>query len=280
MVRIVTDSTCDLTHAQVKSLGVSAVAALYVRFGDQSYQDGISINREQFHQLIKANPHFPTTSQPSVGDFSHIYERFRDDEIVSIHISRELSGTLASAEAARDMLDPAHKRRITIIDSRNVNAGLALLVREAVRLARQGASSGAIREQIEALIPRTRLIFAVETLENLRRGGRIGNAQAFLAGMLQFKPLIALKDGRLEPLERVRTMPKAVARLKEIAAQDLRSNPHTQVVFMHAAAPAAAADLRTALTAEIPVEDGLVIEAGPVISAHAGAGAVGVSYIA
>ena len=279
MVRIVTDSTCDLMPDQAGQMGVSAIAALYVRVGDETFQDHITIDRQKFHRLLKTNPNFPTTSQPSVGDFSAIYERFPDDDIVSIHICRDLSGTIASAEAARDLLGPDAARRITIVDSRTVNAGLALLVKEATRLVSAGASAQEVTVHIESLIPRNRLIFAVETLENLRRGGRIGSAQAFLGGMLQFKPIIVLREGRLEPLERVRTMPKAVKRLTEIAAHELGAHPHTTTVFLHSAAPAAAEELRAAVLAQVNLTDTLIIEAGPVISTHTGAGAVGIGYL-
>lgn len=275
MIRIVTDSTCDLTPDQANQIGVDAIAALYVRFGDDQYQDGVTIDREKFHHLVRTHPSFPTTSQPSVGDFAQIYERYKGDEIISIHISRDLSGTLASAEAARDLVGAS----VTIIDSRNVSAGLALLVIEACRLAKSGATAAEIKTQIESLIPRTRLIFAVETLENLRRGGRIGGAQAFLGSMLQFKPIITIKDGRVEPLERVRTMPKAIARLKELAAQDLNAQSHRRVCFMHVAAPSAAENLNNALTSEVKLDETMVIEAGPVIATHAGSGAVGIAYI-
>lgn len=276
MIRIVTDSTCDLTPEQAAQFGIAAVVPLYVRFGEDQYQDGVTIDRQKFHQLLKTNPNFPTTSQPSVGDFAHVYEQYKGDEIVSIHISRELSGTLASAEAARDLSGA----NVTIIDSRNVNAGLALLLMEACRLAREGATAAQIKTEIEALVPRVRLIFAVETLENLRRGGRIGGAQAFLGSMLQFKPVITIKNGRVEPLERVRTMAKAVARLKELAAQDLSSQSRRRACFMHVAAPAAADNLKNALAAEVKLDESLVIEAGPVIATHAGPGAVGIAYIA
>jgi DegV family protein with EDD domain len=275
MVRIVTDSTCDLSNDQASQLGVAAVAKLYVLFGDRTFQDGVTINNEQFYALLKSNPSFPSTSQPSIGDFVQIYERFKGEPIVSIHISRDLSGTLASAEAARDLVGGD----ITIIDSRNANAGLALLVIEAMRLAKTGASAAQIQSHIDALIPRTRLIFVLETLENLRRGGRIGNAQAFLGSVLQFKPIITVKDGRLEPVERVRTMSKAVARLKDIAAQELQGKMEPQVVFMHASAPAAAEQLMRALCAQVKLREPFIIEAGPVVATHAGPGAVGISYI-
>jgi DegV family protein with EDD domain len=275
MIRIVTDSTCDLNQEQASQIGIDAIARLYVRFGTKTFQDGITLTSEQFQNLLKTDPNFPSTSQPSIGDFAQIYERFKGDQIVSIHISGDLSGTLASAQAARDLVGGD----ITVIDSRNVNAGLALLVMRAARMAQQGATVAQIKQQIEALVTCTRLVFALGTLENLRRGGRIGAAQAFLGSMLQFKPLITVKDGRIEPIERVRTMSKAVARLREIAAHDLQGNPHPEVVFMHAAAPAAANELVAAFTQQVKLEDPLLIEAGPVVATHSGPGAVGIAYI-
>lgn len=276
MVRIVTDSTCDLTDEQAGQYGIAAIAKLHVLFGKQSFQDGVTINNEQFYRLLKSDPNFPTTSQPSVGDFVSIYERFKGDSIVSIHVSRDLSGTLASAEAARDLAGGD----ITIVDSRNVNAGLALLVIEAANLASQGSTAVQIKTQIETLVPRTHLNFALETLENLRRGGRIGGAQAFLGSVLQFKPIITIKEGRVEPLERVRTMNKAIARLKDIAAQDLKGGRDTRVAFMHTAAPSSAEELRRAFCAENNVKETVMVEAGPVVATHAGPGAVGIAYIA
>jgi DegV family protein with EDD domain len=275
MVRIVTDSTCDLSEEQARAIGIAAVAKLYVRFGTKSFQDGVTITNEQFVALLKTNPNFPTTSQPSVGDFTHIYEQFKGEPIVSIHVSRDLSGTLASAEAAAAMVGGD----ITVIDSRNVNAGLALLVQQATQMAQQGAGVAEIKARMDELIPRTRLNFALETLENLRRGGRIGSAQAFLGSMLQFKPIITIKDGRVEPLERVRTMSKAVARLCDIAVQDLQGAQDPRVAFMHVAAPQAANDLRAAFRERCPLSAAMVIEAGPVVATHAGQGAVGIAYI-
>jgi DegV family protein with EDD domain len=276
MVRIVTDSTCDLTHEQAAACGIDSVAHLYVIFGDKSYRDTITITTEQFHVMLKSDPNFPTTSQPSVGDFAQIYEQYKGDPIVSIHVSRDLSGTIASAEAARDMV----KADVTIIDSRNVNAGLALLVIEAVKLAKQGATPAQIKKEIEALVPRTRLTFALDTLENLQRGGRIGKAQAFLAGVMQFKPIITVKDGRLEPVERVRTSSKAVARLCELSMQDLAGKPAAKVAFMHTASPNSARDLMNMVAPQVKLDNPLIIEAGPVVATHAGPGAVGIAYIA
>ena len=275
MVRIVTDSTCDLTAEQASQLGVDAIARLYVRFGKQTFVDGETINNQQFFVMMKDNPNFPNTSQPSIGDFTKIYEKFKGEPIVSIHISRDLSGTIASAEAAREIVGGD----ITIIDSRNVNAGLSLLLVEVARMARQGAMPVEIKARIDALVPCTRLIFGLDTLENLRRGGRIGAAQALLGGVLQFKPILTIKDGKVEPLERVRTMPKAMARLREIALNDLQNQSEPRVCFMHAGAPDLAKELMASTARHKPLKDPLLIEAGPVVSTHSGPGAVGIAYI-
>ena len=276
MIRIVTDSTCDLTQAQADQIGIAAIARLYVIFGKKTYQDGVTINNEQFYALLKSDPNFPSTSQPSVGDFTHIYERFKGEQIISIHVSRDLSGTIGSAETAAKMVGGD----ITIIDSRSVNAGLSLLLEKACGMAQQGATVTEIKSGIEEAVPRTRLFFALETLENLRRGGRIGSAQALLGGMLQFKPLIAIKEGRVEPVERVRTMAKAVARLKEIAVADLKGKDEPPIAFMHAAALPAVNELKTECCKELKVKnDPMILEVGPVVDTHAGVGAVGVSYI-
>jgi DegV family protein with EDD domain len=275
MVRIVTDSTSDLSDQQAATLGIDAVAKLYVIFGDKTYQDGVTINNEQFYGLLKSNPSFPSTSQPSIGDFVKIYEKYKGDPIVSIHVSRDLSGTMASAEAARELVGGD----ITIIDSRNVNAGLALLVKMAVGMAKQGANVAQIKERVDAAVPRTRLIFTLETLENLRRGGRIGAAQALLGSVLNFKPIITVKDGRLHPVERVRTKAKAVARIRELALEELKGNTNPPIAFMHTANPDGVQQLADMCKGDADISDALIIEAGPVVATHAGPGAVGISYI-
>ena len=275
MVRIVTDSTCDLNAEQAQQLGIDAIARLHVLFGKQSFVDGATIDNPKFYAMMKENPNFPSTSQPSIGDFVKIYEAFKGEPIVSIHVSRDLSGTITSAEAARDLVGGD----ITIIDSRNVNAGLALLAAEATRMAREGAIPAQIKERIESLVSSTRLVFALDTLENLRRGGRIGAATALLGGVLQFKPILAIKDGKVEPLERVRTMPKAMARLREIALHDLRDKPEAHAYFMHAAACDLATELMNSTARHKPLIDPMLVEAGPVVATHSGPGAVGIAYI-
>jgi len=276
MVHVVTDSNADLTPEMAHELGIDATASTYVIFGDKSFRS-TELSPAQFHAMLKSDPNFPKTSQPSVGDFVQIYERFKGGEVISIHISRDLSGTYASAESAAMTMggDPA----ITLVDTRTVSAAMALLVAEGARLAKSGAKPAEIKAHIESLVPRTRMHFVLETLENLKRGGRIGGAQALIGGVLQMKPILTIKDGRVEPLERVRTSNKAFARLKEIVLRDLDSSSDPNVFFMHSAAPQLAAQMAAEVGPQLGIKSPVILEAGPAIATHAGPGAVGVGYI-
>lgn len=276
MVHIVTDSNADLTPELIRDLNIAAVASTYVIFGDRSFRS-MELSPAQFHTMLKSDPNFPKTSQPSVGDFVEIYQRFKGEEVVSIHISRDLSGTYASAESAALTMggDPA----VTLVDTRMVSAGMAVLVAEGARLAKAGAKPAEIKAHIESLIPRTRMHFVLETLENLKRGGRIGGAQALIGGVLQMKPILTIKDGKVEPLERIRTFSKAVARLKEIVLHDLDASSDPKVFFMHAAAPHLAEQMAQEVGGHLGIKSPVILEAGPAIATHAGPGAVGVGYI-
>lgn len=277
MIRIVTDSNADIALEMARQIGIDEIVSTFVIFGDKSFKSS-EMTPADFHARLKSDPNFPKTSQPSVGDFVSIYEKYPDDEIVVILISKDLSGTFASAESAA--LTIAGGARITLIDTRQVSAGEAVLVMEALRLAKEGAPPAEIKTHIESLIPRARMHFMVETLENLKRGGRIGGAQALIGGVLQMKPILTIKDGKVEALERVRTSGKAVARLKEIVLEDLKGKPDPKLVVMHAAAPELGQQMADALAKELGIPAPTVVEAGPAIATHAGPGAVGVGYIA
>lgn len=276
MTYVVTDTNADLTLEAARAFGVDAMASTYVIFGERSFR-AIDMTPAQFHELLKTDPNFPKTSQPSVGDFEEIYARFKGGQVLSIHISRELSGTIASAESAAMMMggDP----QITIVDTRQVSAGMALLVIEGTRLAKQGVPPAEVKAHIESLIPRTRMHFVLETLENLRRGGRIGGAQALLGNLLQMKPILTIQGGRVEPLERVRTYSKAVARLREIVVNDLQRASEPKVIVMHSAAPELAQETAAEISTKLGIPLPMILEAGPTIATHAGPGAVGVGYI-
>ena len=277
-VQIVTDSNAGITPAMAKEMGIAGVAATYVIFDGKSYRDSVEIQADEFYQRLQAAPTLPTTSAPSVGDFEDIYKTLKGQEVVSLHISRQLSGTIQAAETAAQMLEGDPK--VNFVDTRFVNAGQALLVVEALKLAKAGKSGAEIKTHIEGLIPRLRMHIVLETLENLKRGGRISNTSAFIGNLLQMKPILTIKDGKVEPLERVRTASKAIARLKEILQQDLAGQDNPCVMMLHANAGAAVAQLTSDIKQLLNLNyTPLAVEAGPAVGTHAGPGALGIAYI-
>jgi DegV family protein with EDD domain len=276
MFHFVTDTVSGLTEAQGKAMGIEAVVPSYVRFGDESYRENYDITPEQFHAKLKSDPRFPTTSAPSVGDFVDVFSRFKGDSVICVNVSRELSGTVSAAENAAQETGGD----IVVIDSRFASAGQVLLLQEAIKLANEGKSSAEIKVQVEALIPKMKLHLVVDTLENLKRGGRIGGARALIGGMLNVKPILTIKDGRLAPLEQVRTKGKAVARVVEMITQDLAGKSNAKVIVIHAAATADAQTLANELKAKLNLPSTpMIIEVGASVAAHAGPGAVGAAYL-
>ena len=198
-IRIVTDSTADLPPGAAHELGISVVP-LSVIFGDEVYREGVDVTHDLFYDKLIHSRVLPTTSAPSVGDFLSVYEPLLDDsdEIVSIHVSAKLSATHNNAcQAARLLADRG--ARIEVIDSQLVSMGLGFLTLAAARAARGGAGVEEIRTIVERSIPRVHTIFVLDTLEYLRRGGRIGRARAFLGAVLRVKPLLSLRDGEVHP---------------------------------------------------------------------------------
>jgi DegV family protein with EDD domain len=271
-VAVVTDSTADLIPKLVAEHAVTVVP-LTVNLDGRSYLDGVDITAAEFYEKLRRSSSHPTTSQPSPGQFKEAYERLLadHDEIVSIHISHKLSGTMGSAEQAARMIGG---ERVHVVDSQFASMPLAALVLVAARRAAQGAAASAVIGDITRVQGATRCFFAVSTLEYLRRGGRIGTAGALLGSVLQIKPILAIEDGQVVPLERVRTHERALHRLVELA-QSVNRSDGLCVVIGHAAAEQAAHALAERLDS---IAETLVIQPlGPVVGAHAGPGTVGVA---
>jgi DegV family protein with EDD domain len=217
-VKIVTDSTADLPPATVDDLGITVVP-LHVFFGEQAYEDGVTITKDEFYRKLTTHgAETPTTSAPSVGTFAAAFQEAgrHGDEIVSIHLSSELSATHTAAVLGREQ--SGFSERIEVVDSGTVSAALGLLVMEAATLASRGASRSDIVEAIRDSIPRTWFFGALGTLEYLRRGGRIGRAAAFLGSMLQVKPIIGFHQGAIYPIERTRGRTRALQRVHRLIA--------------------------------------------------------------
>jgi DegV family protein with EDD domain len=218
-IRLVTDSTADLPLDQAEAEGITVVP-LTVFFADQSYLDGVELDNAGFYKKLQESKDLPRTSQPSPAAFQEAYMRLIHEGatgILSLHLSSRLSGTYQSACTARDTLPDEYKQvPIEIIDSQSVSVGMTFALLRARQEARDGLSLAEIKEHMLDQLARTRILAVLDTLEFLRRGGRIGRATALIGNMLSFKPIISLKEGEVSPVERPRTRSKAYERVAQL----------------------------------------------------------------
>jgi DegV family protein with EDD domain len=274
-VQVVTDSTADLPTTDVQDLGITVVP-LQVIFGEETYRDGVDLtNEEFFHRLSQAHD-LPRTSQPSLGEFQQAYEELagKTDRILSIHLSSGFSGTAETARQAAQAL--ADRCQIEVIDSRTVSMAMGFAVIAAARAALDGADLDTCAAAARSVLARHRLAVAVDTLEYLRRGGRIGRAAAFLGGLLRVKPILTIRDGEAFPLARVRTRRKALEELLRIC---LEQGHVQEAAVMHATTPEDADFLAKEVAQRcpgVPVHTGRI---GPVIGVHGGPGLIGLSVV-
>lgn len=274
-VRIVTDSTSDIPAHLAQELGISVVP-LSVIFGDEVYKEGIEIGHDLFYDKLVHSKVMPTTSAPSVGDFLAVYEPLlkETDEIVSIHISSKLSATYNNAcQAAKQLSDQG--ARIEVLDSLSVSFGLSFLAQAAARAAGAGAGSDEIRSIVDKMIPRLRILVVLDTLEYVRRGGRIGRARAFLGAMLRVKPILSIHDGEVHPEERVRTKALALERLLQIAT----SYRIKEAGIGYSTNAQDAEDLKRRMEAMVPGVDISIVRLGPVLGVHGGPGTLGIGVL-
>ncbi len=274
-VRIVTDSTCDLPGQLVAECGITVVP-LIVMFGDEALRDGIDIDGPTFYERLKASRELPRTSQPSVETFRATYEALAADanEIVSIHLSSKLSGTLNSASIARDQV--SHELHIELVDSYNVSVGLGAIVLEAAAAASAGAKMAEVVEVTRRAMDRVYWVAFLDTLEYLHRGGRIGKARSLVGSILSIKPLLHCEDGEVAPFERVRTRTRAVERLFEIATEDRMVK---RLIVAAAGNEEEAEAFMERLRPVMPHTEFLLGQLGPVVGVHAGPGALGVCMV-
>jgi DegV family protein with EDD domain len=222
VVRIVTDSTADLPAKVASELGITVVP-LTVFFGDEAFLDGVELDNPGFYQKLAASKDLPRTSQPSPAAFQEAFQRLIDegaDAILSIHLSSKLSGTYQSACTARDSLpEDMRKMPISVLDSQSISVGMNYAIQGAARLAREGKTLEELQAYVEDTLSRTSILAVLDTLEFVRRGGRIGGASALLGNMLSFKPIIEIKEGEVAPVERPRTRGKAYARIAQLVTE-------------------------------------------------------------
>lgn len=275
-VHIVTDSSSDLTQADVDQLDVEIVP-LTVRFGDEEFTDGLDLTVAEFYQRMARSDGLPQTSCPSPGAFEAAFQRAGEasaDAVVCLNLSSDLSNTLQSARTASDAV--AGQLPVHVIDSRSVSSGLGTLVLEAARAARQVADVDAVVDRVRSLIPRTRVFAALNTLENLKRGGRIGGAKAMLGSMLSIKPVVDITGGEVHEAGKPRTRRRAMHMLYD---QMTEAGSIEQVAVMHGGAPDID-EFLDLIAPRFPRESLRLGQLGAIIGAHGGAEIIGVSWIA
>jgi DegV family protein with EDD domain len=275
-IGIVTDSTAYLEDAYVKEHDIKVVP-LKVIMDDVSYREGIDISNDEFYRRLTESDIFPTTSQPSVGEFLDAYKEMaeRYDALISIHISAGISGTFESAQsAAAEMGDYP----IEVIDSRYTAIQIMMFIDEMLKGMERGMGLEELKSQAEKNISQSQLMFLVDTLEYLHRGGRIGGAQALMGSMLKIKPILYI-DGTIDALEKVRGSGKAVDRLEELFAEKA-GNRRIRMGLVHVQASQrmneVADNLKTKLGERIVSISSC--EVGPVVGSHVGPGTVGVGF--
>jgi len=275
MLRIVTDSSAGLPRDLVESYGIEVVP-LKVHFGKTTYREGENLEIGEFYRLLSQAKQLPTTSQPSAGEFYEVYSPLtaRGDSVLSIHISSKLSGTCQSALAARDMLPEAD---ITVIDTLSVSAGHGMIVLAAAEALQKGKSRDEVIALIERVIKAIQIVFVVDTLEYLQKGGRIGGAAALAGSLLNLKPLLEIRDGRVEPLARVRSRKKALRRALEVLAERFPEQDSFRMAVLHAQCPEEAEHLAQEVREQFGCPNPYMAEISPVIGTHCGPGTLGVA---
>jgi DegV family protein with EDD domain len=280
MLKIVTDSTSDLPKDLRQKFDIRMVAQNVI-FGTQSYQDQVDLTPQRFYEMLPTAKEHPKTSQATPGQFAEAYRPLLAEghEILSIVLSSKLSGTYASAVAAKKDLEEEFKKQlpITVIDTPWVSMALGMLCLRAAEAAAAGKSRAQAAEAVHAVSARTNVIFVLDTLEYLRRGGRIGAASAMLGTMLNFKPMLTLKDGAVHPLEKPRSRAKAVRRMMETLEQNAGKKP-LHIAILNAVAEVEATAVQTELEEKFNCVEFYSVPLTPAIGAHTGPGTLGVAY--
>lgn len=277
-IKIVTDSTCDLTPEMCAFYQITMVP-LNVCFGEQSFKDKVDLDAEKFYTLLKTSPHHPRTSQPSPEDFKKTYTKLLadDGDIISIHLSAKMSGTLQSAELAKKELK---SDKIQVIDSEFVSLSLGLIVIECAKARDNGKTVMEILALVEKLKKEIKIYFIVDNLEYLQKGGRIGKAQAMIGGLLNIRPVLTVSDGVVACFEKLRGVNKAVGRLEVLFNDYLHKHKQDRVRLglAHAAYGEGLNQLKNKISDYYDPAKAIISAVGPVVGAHVGPGTLAVTF--
>ncbi|HLE15430.1 MAG TPA: DegV family protein [Anaerolineales bacterium] len=277
-VAIVTDSTATLPQEYLDQYPIHVLPQVLI-WGTETLLDGIDIQPKQFYERLKTDPIHPTTSQVTPVAFQVKFKQLLDEgyEVLSVLVSPKLSGTMESANQAKAMYPDAP---IEIVNSESIAMALGFQVLAAARAIVEGASLAECKALVEQAIPLTGVVLTVETLEFLHRGGRIGGGAKFLASALNVKPILEIRDGRVESVERVRTRGKSLKRLVELIEERVGAQKPVRLATLHANAPEEARQLLEDATARLHPVESILAELSPVVGVHAGPGTVGLVFMA
>jgi DegV family protein with EDD domain len=278
-VAIVTDSTAYIPKEYVDKYSISVVPQILI-WGEQTFEDGVDIQPDEFYRRLASAKVMPTSSQVPVTHIKQTFSTLLDQgySVLGIFISAKLSGTLQSAMQARDTL-PGGKEKIEIVDSQSATMAMGFQALAAARAAADGASLAECKALVENVRSHTGVYFVVDTLEFLHRGGRIGGAQRLLGTALNLKPILAVQDGRVDAIERIRTKRRAMERLVEILVEHCAGKPAVRLAGLDANSPYEAKELLESASGQLNVIEKVFATLSPVVGTHTGPGTIGLAYM-
>jgi DegV family protein with EDD domain len=275
-VAIVTDSVANLPVEISQAHNIYVIPQI-LNWEGQSLLDQIDISTEEFYRRLPLSKDLPKTSQPSPGQFTEHFQRVAEgaDSIVAVFVSRELSGTIQSAHLGAEAMGDYP---IEIVDSRSASLGLGLLAVAAARRAAAGDGYQDVAAYVRTLVPRMRVMFVVDTLEYLHKGGRIGGAKRLVGSVLSIKPVLHLEEGKIEPLASIRTKTKAIEHMLDVVLGEMKGKKDVHAGVIHAAAPDDARYVADRVRSEAAPQELIINEMTPVLGANVGPGIVGMGY--
>jgi DegV family protein with EDD domain len=277
-VAVVTDSTATIPIDVMEQYPLWEAPQVLI-FGEETLEDRVDIQPSEFYERLETDPLHPTTSQVTPASFQKIFGKLLDEgyDILAVLVSPKLSGTVESANQVKEMYPDA---AIEVFNSESVAMGLGWQALMAARAAKEGATLAECKEVAEKAKPMTGVVFAVDTLEYLHRGGRIGGGAKFLGTALNFKPILEIRDGAVESVERVRTRKKSLARVVRLIEERIAGREPLHLATLHAKAEEDARWLLEVGCAHLHPVEKMYAEVSPVVGTHGGPGVVGLAYLA
>lgn len=274
-IKIVTDSTMDMPEETVEKLGIEVVP-LAITINGETYLDRVELDPVDFIKNMSDSKELPKSSQPSAGAFLEVYDRLGKEgyEVLSIHMTGKMSGTVRSAESAAQMTET----KVMVIDSKYISKALSFQVREAAEMASKGKSMAEILERLDAVRDHTKLYIMVDTLENLVKGGRIGKGKAFIGSLLNIKPIASLEGAEYTPVTKARSYSQVVKYMAKQFAEDVKGKTIRGVGIAHAEAHELAAKIKESIFELTGFQNVEIDYTNPTVSTHTGPGALALMY--